>query len=65
MWPYEGKDKVDLLVPPQDGKKPSYSTAKILLLSMLVREVFKKKREKKAKMCFRLFKVIKDKLVFR
>ena len=21
VWPYEGKDKVDLLVPPQDGKK--------------------------------------------
>ena len=24
VWPYEGKDKVDLLVPPQEGKKPSY-----------------------------------------
>ena len=24
VWPYEGKDKVDLLVPPQEGNKPSY-----------------------------------------
>ena len=24
VWPYEGKDKVDLLVPPQEGKNISY-----------------------------------------
>lgn len=25
VWPYEGKDKVDLLVPPQDGILRSFS----------------------------------------
>ena len=33
VWPYEGKDKVDLLVPPQDGSGIQFSENILILLS--------------------------------
>ena len=37
VWPYEGKEKIDLLVPPREGKQTSHTQLLLLLLLLLLR----------------------------